>query len=285
MPHDAPGVCLLRDREVVRTAVGALLEGRRRQCDRGRGGDRRRRGGVGFRRRSPRLRISTCGFPIESPAAVRTARSQRRRSSRRTPSSRTRPIFLSERGWNGALGGSVRHATRRADRPGVPIGARGTEAVTRRRRLRVAGRPGFRSRRVGRVQSHTDALRPPRIGYRLVARCGGVVSRQGRDSREQRSCGAGVPRSRANRRPATCCVSVDKSARAFPEKRGNQRKPRKNKGIPELENGDRGGWPPFSKHRCLGRGRCATHSADAPSTRVEPKVMDCGALKSGEGGP
>jgi hypothetical protein len=23
---------------------------------------------------------------------------------------------------------------------------------------------------------------------------------------------------------------------------------------PELENGDRGGWPPFSKHRCLGRG-------------------------------
>jgi len=32
---------------------------------------------------------------------------------------------------------------------------------------------------------------------------------------------------------------------------------------PELENGDRGGWPPFSKHRCLGRGgcprNCATH--------------------------
>ena len=24
----------------------------------------------------------------------------------------------------------------------------------------------------------------------------------------------------------------------------------------KLENGDRGGWPPFSKHRCLGRGGC-----------------------------
>ena len=29
--------------------------------------------------------------------------------------------------------------------------------------------------------------------------------------------------------------------------------------TPELENGDRGGWPPFSKHRCLGRGRCPNH--------------------------
>ena len=34
--------------------------------------------------------------------------------------------------------------------------------------------------------------------------------------------------------------------------------------TPELENGDRGGWPPFSKHRCLGRGGCPSHSRCAP---------------------
>ena len=44
--------------------------------------------------------------------------------------------------------------------------------------------------------------------------------------------------------------------------------------TPELENGDRGGWPPFSKHRCLGRGGCPSHSGCAPGVRVEPKVMD-----------
>ena len=47
------------------------------------------------------------------------------------------------------------------------------------------------------------------------------------------------------------------------------------KRTPELENGDRGGWPPFSKHRCLGRGGCPRHSGCAPPVRVEPKVMDC----------
>ena len=34
--------------------------------------------------------------------------------------------------------------------------------------------------------------------------------------------------------------------------------------TPELENGDRGGWPPFSKHRCLGRGGCPSHCRCAP---------------------
>ena len=51
-----------------------------------------------------------------------------------------------------------------------------------------------------------------------------------------------------------------------PSRRGNN---------PELENGDRGGWPPFSKHRLSGRGGCPRHSGCAPPVRVEPKVMDC----------
>ena len=45
-------------------------------------------------------------------------------------------------------------------------------------------------------------------------------------------------------------------------KPGTSRKP-----TPELENGDRGGWPPFSKHRCLGRGRCPSHSGGCAPCR------------------
>jgi hypothetical protein len=36
----------------------------------------------------------------------------------------------------------------------------------------------------------------------------------------------------------------------------------------QLENGDRGGWPPFSKHRCLGRGGCHENFGARP-TRVD----------------
>jgi len=76
------------------------------------------------------------------------------------------------------------------------------------------------------------------------------------------------------------------SSRSSMRHRGGRRQGRRSQGegfsggrlrrqtTPELENGDRGGWPPFSKHRCLGRGRCPSHSGDGPPVGVEPKVMD-----------
>ena len=47
----------------------------------------------------------------------------------------------------------------------------------------------------------------------------------------------------------------------------------------QLENGDRGGWPPFSKHRCLGRGGCPSHCHCVPGRGLEPKVMDWRPLR------
>jgi hypothetical protein len=41
----------------------------------------------------------------------------------------------------------------------------------------------------------------------------------------------------------------------------------------ELENGDRGGWPPFSKHRFLKRGGCPKILVPRRSGSIEPKVI------------
>ena len=85
---------------------------------------------------------------------------------------------------------------------------------------------------------------------------GAPVARAARRTKSRRAYVAVVriPVGQAERRGARsgCCAPSDESP-------GTSRKP-----TPELENGDRGGWPPFSKHRFLGRGGCPKHSGDAP---------------------